>query len=106
MPVVRLVTRVFCVPMFFAGFLAVAVALIGTGALTWVLPILLVALTVSALAERLAPYEPVWNPSHGDICVAGQPDYPRSYFDQLIEPFRRPTSLKPPDHGLRTAPED
>jgi hypothetical protein len=107
MPVVGLVTRVFCVPLFFAGLLAVAVALIETGAPTWVLPILLVvALTVSALAERLAPYEPVWNQSHGDIGVAGQADYPRSYFDQLIEPFRRPTSLTPPDRGLRTTPED
>jgi sterol desaturase/sphingolipid hydroxylase (fatty acid hydroxylase superfamily) len=67
MPIVRSIIRVFYAPAFFVGFLSVAIALVGGGAPAWVLPILLaLALAVSALAERLAPYEPVWNQSHGD----------------------------------------
>lgn len=49
-------------PTFFLGFLAAALTLVGTGgSLLWLPALLVVAIFASYLAERIAPYEPVWN---------------------------------------------
>ena len=67
MPLIRFVVRLAYAPAFFVGFLWSAVTLAELGAPLWGLPILLgMALALSLLAERLAPYERVWNRSHGD----------------------------------------
>lgn len=67
MPLIRFVIRLIYAPVFFGGFLWSAVTLAGQGAPLLGLPILLgMALAVSFTAERLAPYEPVWNRSHRD----------------------------------------
>lgn len=64
---IRFVIRLTYAPAFFAGFLWSAVTLAERDAPLWGLPILLgIALAVSLMAERLAPYERVWNRSHGD----------------------------------------
>jgi len=67
MPLARFLVRLGYAPVFFAGFLGAAVTLAERGAPPWSLPILLgLALAVSFAAERLAPYEPVWNQPRGD----------------------------------------
>ena len=67
MSLIRFVVRIGYAPLFFVGFLWFAVTLAEQGAPLWSLPSLLgVALAASAVAERLAPYERVWNRSHGD----------------------------------------
>lgn len=64
---IRFVIRLTYAPAFFVGFLWSAVTLAEHEAPLWGLPILLgMALAVSFMAERLAPYEQVWNRSHGD----------------------------------------
>ncbi len=64
---IRLVIRLGYAPLFFVGFLWAALTLAEQGAPLWGLPVLLgIALAVSAVAERLTPYERVWNRSHGD----------------------------------------
>lgn len=54
-------------PLFFLGFLAAGLWLVGDG---WPLPMLLgllaVAVLVATLAERLLPYRQEWNASHND----------------------------------------
>lgn len=67
MPLIRVLIRVAYAPVFFVGFLWSAVILDERGAPPWGLPILLVmALAVSFMAERVVPYERAWNRSHGD----------------------------------------
>ncbi len=67
MPLIRSIIRLGYAPAFFVGFLWSAVTLAEQGVPPWGLPILLgAALAVSFMAERLVPYEQVWNRSHGD----------------------------------------
>ncbi len=67
MPLIRIIIRVAYAPVFFVGFLWSAVTLAEKGAPLWGLPILLVmALAISFVAERVAPYERAWNRSDGD----------------------------------------
>lgn len=54
-------------PAMLLGFIGGAIWLVATGRPPWLLaPLLVVAILVSFLAERLAPYEPEWNEDHGD----------------------------------------
>lgn len=54
-------------PFFFLGFIGAALALVAQGVPKWVLPLLLLAaIAVSFLAERIAPYESAWNKDKGD----------------------------------------
>jgi len=55
-------------PIFFLGFNAIAVQVVASGASRyWLAPLLLAAIAASFLAERIAPYEAVWNRSRGDV---------------------------------------
>lgn len=54
-------------PAMLTGFIGGAIWLVATGRPHWVLaPLLLVAILLSFLAERIAPYEPDWNRDQGD----------------------------------------
>jgi len=54
-------------PLFFFGFIGAAVLLVSQGLNPgWLLPLLLVAIAVSAWCERLWPYRGRWNESQGD----------------------------------------
>lgn len=54
-------------PAMLMGFIGGAIWLVATGRPHWVLaPLLLVAILLSFLAERAAPYEPDWNRDQGD----------------------------------------
>lgn len=54
-------------PLFFAGFLGAALMLVQAGAPKWTLPLLLLAaIAVSFVVERIAPYEAAWNEDKGD----------------------------------------
>ncbi len=54
-------------PAMLMGFIGGAIWLVATGWPHWVLaPLLVVAILLSFLAERAAPYEPDWNSDHGD----------------------------------------
>lgn len=67
MSAIRFVIRLGYAPVFFVGFLWAAVGLTEWNVQPWALWLLLgLALVVSFTAERLAPYEPVWNRPHGD----------------------------------------
>ena len=67
MKIVRSIVRYGYAPLFFLGFIGVAIALIEAGMPGWVLPlVLLLAIAVSFGAEQLLPYEPEWNRDHGD----------------------------------------
>ena len=62
-------------PTFFLGFLAAALNVAGTGkSLLWLPALVVAAILASCLAERIAPYEPVWNKPDKDrvrdICHA------------------------------------
>lgn len=59
----RTLLRLTYAPLFFLGFLAAGLA---APAPLWLVPLLVAAIAVSLAAERLAPYEPEWNRSHGD----------------------------------------
>lgn len=68
MPLLRSIVRLVYAPLFFIGLLWSAVVLIDQDAPPWCLPLLLAAaLVLSAAAERLVPYERVWNRSHDDM---------------------------------------
>lgn len=59
--------RVAYAPAMLTGFIGGAIWLIATGRPPWVLaPLLGVAIVLSFLAERAAPYEPEWNRDQGD----------------------------------------
>lgn len=67
MQIVLRLSRVAYVPVFFAGFVGAALAASGGGAPPAALAALLAgAIGVSLAVERLAPYEPAWNRTHGD----------------------------------------
>lgn len=54
-------------PAMLSGFIGGAIWLVATGRPSWVLaPLLMVAILLSFLAERAAPYEPEWNREQGD----------------------------------------
>lgn len=54
-------------PAMLLGFIGGAIWLVATGRPAWVLaPLLMVAILLSFLAERAAPYEPEWNRDQGD----------------------------------------
>lgn len=54
-------------PAMLMGFIGGAIWLVATGRPHWVLaPLLVVAILLSFLAERAAPYEPDWNRDQGD----------------------------------------
>lgn len=59
--------RVLYAPAYFLGFVGGAAAIISSGAsLFWLGTLLVVAIATSLLAERVAPYEVLWNQSHSD----------------------------------------
>jgi len=59
---VRTLVRYGYAPVFFAGFIGMALYAIGNGAPVWTLtPLLVLAVAISFAAERLAPYESAWN---------------------------------------------
>ncbi len=59
--------RVIYAPLYFLGFVGGAAILVSSGASPLLLvALLLVAITASLIAERIAPFEPAWNRSHGD----------------------------------------
>jgi sterol desaturase/sphingolipid hydroxylase (fatty acid hydroxylase superfamily) len=59
--------RVAYAPAMLVGFIGGAIWLVATGRPAWVLaPLLVVAIVLSFLAERAAPYEPEWNQDQGD----------------------------------------
>lgn len=54
-------------PLFFFGFIGTAITLASLGAsFAWLLPLLLAAIAVSAVCERLWPYRPFWNTAQND----------------------------------------
>lgn len=59
--------RIFYAPFFFIGFISAAVWLVGSDLpVLTLLALLLGAVIISLLAERIAPYEPIWNRDHND----------------------------------------
>lgn len=63
----RTVLKVLYAPLMLTGFIGGAIALVAADRPAWLLgPLLLCAIGVSFLAERVAPYEPLWNRDHGD----------------------------------------
>ncbi len=63
----RTVLKLTYAPAMLIGFIGGAIWLIGSGRPAWLLaPLLLTAIALSFLAERIAPYEPVWNENRGD----------------------------------------
>ena len=43
------------------------------------------------------------SPRDGELGVAGRPDFPAEYWDQLVEPFRNWTPNQAPDRGARVS---
>jgi sterol desaturase/sphingolipid hydroxylase (fatty acid hydroxylase superfamily) len=67
MSLARMFVRYGFAPAFFLGFIGAAVAIVASGQSKWLLvPLLLKAIATAFLAERLLPYEPVWNRDRGD----------------------------------------
>lgn len=63
----RTILKLTYAPAMLIGFTGGAIWLIGSGRPAWLLaPLLLTAITLSFLAERVAPYEPAWNRNQGD----------------------------------------
>ncbi|MEO4049091.1 sterol desaturase family protein [Pseudomonas sp. CAU 1711] len=60
--------RILYAPLFCFGLIGLATWLVGYRQLSplWLLALLPVAILLSLLAERLAPYQPSWNRPHGD----------------------------------------
>lgn len=68
MQILKDVVRYAYAPVFFVGFVALAVAIVAIGAnLLWLVALFLPAIALSFLAERIAPFEAVWNHSKGDV---------------------------------------
>lgn len=60
--------RIIYAPLYFLGFVGGAALLVASGASPLLLvALLLVAIAASLMAERIAPFEPAWNRSHGDV---------------------------------------
>jgi sterol desaturase/sphingolipid hydroxylase (fatty acid hydroxylase superfamily) len=67
MSVIKAVLRYGYAPVFFTGFIGLAVLLVERGLMLWTLPLLLLAaIAVSFLAEHVLPYEPEWNRDQQD----------------------------------------
>jgi sterol desaturase/sphingolipid hydroxylase (fatty acid hydroxylase superfamily) len=67
MPALRFLVRYAYAPLFLVGFIAAALAIVaGGGSKLVLLPLLLVAIGVAFLAERILPYELAWNEARGD----------------------------------------
>lgn len=63
----RTILKLTYAPAMLIGFVGGAIWLIGSGRPAWLLgPLLLSAIGLSFLAERIAPYEPAWNRDQGD----------------------------------------
>lgn len=59
--------RILYAPVYFIAFVGSAAVLVTSGAPpTWLIPLLAFAIFTSFGAERIAPFEPGWNRSHGD----------------------------------------
>lgn len=68
MQILREIVRYTFAPVFFIGFLALAVGIVASGEnLLWLAGLLLPAIALSFLAESIAPFEAVWNHGKGDI---------------------------------------
>lgn len=64
---VRWLVKIAYAPLFFAGFIWAAVTVTNSGGGKWVFGVLLLsAIGVSFAAERIAPYEKIWNDSKDD----------------------------------------
>lgn len=61
--------RILYAPLFCFGLIGLATWLVGYQhhSPLWLLPLLLIAILMSQLAERLAPYQRDWNRPHGDV---------------------------------------
>lgn len=67
MRLVQLFVRYAYAPLFFAGFIGTALYFVaGDFSLGWLAALLLAAIALSFLAERIVPFEEVWNHSKGD----------------------------------------
>ncbi len=67
MSAIRLAFCYIYAPCFFIGFLGLALAIVDLGLPKFtMLQLLVVAIAISFLAERLAPFEPSWNTDKGD----------------------------------------
>lgn len=64
----RTLVRYGFAPAFFVGFIGAALALVASGQSKWILVLLLLAAIATVFAaERLLPYEPVWNRDRRDL---------------------------------------
>lgn len=67
MSLVRTVVRYGFAPLFFLGFLGAGLALVAAGqSKLWLAGLLAAAIAAAFLAERIAPYEAIWNEDRGD----------------------------------------
>lgn len=67
MTLIRVLVRYGYAPAFFVGFLGAGVAVVASGApKSWLIVLLLAAIVISFVAERILPYEPAWNRDRGD----------------------------------------
>lgn len=65
---IRVILKWVYAPLFFVGFNAMAVHVVGSGASRmWLALLLLAAIAASFAAERIAPYEAAWNRPRGDV---------------------------------------
>lgn len=65
--IARTFVRYGYVPVMLLGVNGAGIALVASGAhKAWLLALMLAAIALSFAAERLLPYEPTWNTSHGD----------------------------------------
>lgn len=68
MPLFRPIIRLAFAPAFFMGFIGSAVVLVQAGhSKLLLIPLLIAAIAIAFAAERIAPYEPVWNLDRGDL---------------------------------------
>lgn len=68
MPLFRHIIRHAFAPAFFLGFIGSAVLLVQGGlSKLMLMPLLVAAIAIAFAAERIAPYEPVWNQDRGDL---------------------------------------
>lgn len=67
MGILRFLVRYGYAPLFFIGFIGAAVWMVANGASKiWLAGLLLPAIALSFIAERIAPFEEIWNHSKGD----------------------------------------
>lgn len=67
MTLIRVLVRYSYAPAFFFGLLGAGVAVVASGApKPWLVVLLLAAIVISLVAERILPYEPAWNQDRGD----------------------------------------